>query len=383
MHKILHKLAQLTIIFLLASNYPAMGQKKDTTDSPYQAGWGTLNYAVPESPAFKILGVSPSNILRPATTRDIAISVGNYVATSGATIPTNLSVAISPSIFNPKIPLDTYKKNKYWYNSSLSIGTKQNANKSYALAFGLSFKVIDNADLRSNDAFINFINTQGPLINASFTDAAKEEAFKMASSWQMTPHDALVEVYKSYNDTTDPNHKSVLQDITNSMTTKSVNGAKLISNYRDSIKNVLWNATILEIGVAGLLNAKDSLIKDISTPPQYGLWATYGHSLTSKGQILIGLNAQSTIDSLTNKSVANFNAGFRLYFGKSDFKGFIQGEGKYMDHELPAYDAAVGIETTFFGGLWLDFGLGIKKSGNAAVSFNPTINFFFANGEKK
>ena len=50
---------------------------------------------------------------------------------------------------------------------------------------------------------------------------------------------------------------------------------------------------------------------------------------------------------------------------------------------VPIYNAAIGIETTFFGGLWIDFGLGFKKTGSLPISFNPTIDLYFGNGEKK
>ncbi len=73
-----------------------------------QSGWGNLNYAVPESPTFKIMGLSPSNILRSVSTRDIAVSVGNYLVSTGAVIPNNLTIEVSPGLFNPKVSLSEY-----------------------------------------------------------------------------------------------------------------------------------------------------------------------------------------------------------------------------------------------------------------------------------
>ena len=364
--------AGITLIVLSGLTVQVYGQSSgDTT------GWGTLNYAVPESPAFKILGVSPSNILRPATTRDIAVSVGNYLVSNGAAIPNNIAVAISPSIFNPKVPLTKYKQDQWWYNSAISFGTKQNSDKSYSIALGVSFKVFDGADIRLNDAFRSFVDSAGSLINASFDEFAHKEALKMAPVWKVLPEAALTEVYNAYNDSNDKNHTTVVNDYTG-----VANAVQQITNMRDSLKKALWNAPVLQIGAAGLLNSKDSLIKDIETPPLFGIWATYGTHFTRSDQLLIGLNWQDSMSVATHQLLNSFNAGLRLYIGRSDFKGYIQGEGKYMDHQLPTYDAAIGIETTFFGGLWLDFALGAKKVGTGHWSFNPSINFSFANGEK-
>ena len=66
----------------------------------------------------------------------------------------------------------------------------QNTDKSYALSFGLKFRLIDKADLRINSAFLNFIDKTGPLINTSFVEAATQLAFKWAPIWNITPREA-------------------------------------------------------------------------------------------------------------------------------------------------------------------------------------------------
>jgi hypothetical protein len=366
----------LVAFFLLGGAASGQTSANDTV------GWGTLNYAVPESPAFKILGVSPTNIQRPATTRNIAVSIGNYIATSGATIPNNLAVAISPTIFNPKVTFADFRKNRWWYDGSISIGTKQNTNKSYSIAVGLSTKIIDHADLRTNKYFADFIDSVGPLINQDFADFVNNEAKRMDTVWKISAIQALQRIDSAFNDSTNKYYSQIQKDYKTHQSIDAGKGVADISAMRDSLKKALWNATVLEIGVAGLWGAKDSLIRNLSGPPTWGVWATLGLPTTKISQLLIGVNVQDTAKPGISAMTKQFNMGVRWYWGGSDTKGYIQGESKAMDHQLPSYDAALGIETTFFGGFWLDFALGLKKTGNAKWAFSPTINFNFGNGEK-
>src|SRR6476661_1926632 len=91
-------------------------------------GWGNLDYTVPESPAFNILGTDPDNILRPTSARTVAISIGNYLLTSGSVIPKNLAVEFSPLLANPHANLAQYDQNKFWYRMRLSFGTNAGPN---------------------------------------------------------------------------------------------------------------------------------------------------------------------------------------------------------------------------------------------------------------
>jgi len=360
--------------------FPILSTAQSSTDS-IKAGWGVLNFAVPESPAFKILGVSPSDIMRPTTTRDIAVSVGNYFLTNGGAIPKDLAVEIAPSLFNPKLSLADYNANKWWYNSTISIGTKQNPDGSYAAAVGVSTKIIDKADLRSNSSMISFDDVIGPKINAAMTDETNAIAFEMFR--QGIPYDtAFNRVSRALTDTSDKNYKVYHTKIDSCILAKGIN-ANSISQYRDSLKNALWNATVLEIGFASLFNSQDSLIKNISSISQIGFWLTYGHRLGKKGQLLLGVNGNIRDTGAQKLNDYNINVGARIYYGGNDLKAFVDGEVISQSYSEPIYQSDLGIEGTFFGGLWASFSLGIKKVDNQSIVFTPALTLNLANGEKK
>jgi hypothetical protein len=78
------------IMIVLANVF--LSAKAQVSDTSIKPGWANLDYYIPESPAFKILGTDPNNILKPTSVRKVALSVGDYFFTSGSVLPKYLSV---------------------------------------------------------------------------------------------------------------------------------------------------------------------------------------------------------------------------------------------------------------------------------------------------
>src|SRR6201999_1690275 len=148
---------------------------------------------------------------------------------------------------------------------------KQNSNKSYAFAFGLSTKIFDGADLRTNKYFADYIDSIGPLINQDFADFVNNEAKRMDTIWKITAIEAVRRIDSAFADTSYKYYSQVMQDYKTHRSMGAANAVLEISAKRDSLKKVLWNAPVLEVGVAGLWSAKDSLIRDLSGPPSWGV----------------------------------------------------------------------------------------------------------------
>lgn len=375
---------KITLLIICLFNFQLVWSQKieHKIEKDFESGWGTLNYAVPESPAFKILDISPSSIMRPTSTRDIAFSIGNSLITNGLTIPQNLTVELSPTLLKPHLNLKDFQKNSFLYTSALSIGTKVNKDKSYGIALGLKFRIFDQQDLRLNKELLTRNDLLGRIINDSYSRAMKEMAQDRAlKNPQKKPIDHLIDISRSYSDGSAPDHKQVYDGIASIM--KRTIDPGEVERFRDSIKKSNWNKPQMYMGIASLFNSKDSLLSNLSGASKLGLWSTAGFPVGKKGQILIGLNGQmaDTLGkSLNNKKL---DIGTRLYYGENNLKGFIEGNVQYRNIQKPCYKASIGIETTFFGGLWANFSLGFKKENGAKAVFSPGFNLYFANGEKK
>lgn len=354
----------------------------------YEAGWGSLNYAVPESPAFKILGTSPSNIMKPTSVRDIAFSVGNYFVSNGGTIPQNLAVEISPSLFKPDVSLNSFIKNRFWYTSALSLGTKVNADKSYAIGIGLKFRILDYQDLRLNTKLLAKLDAFGREGTDAYALAIRTVSLQHSRpdtiKGKAIGYEAwLVKVTSAYMDTSKNSKDIVLKhEVANYI--KKLFNENSVSEARDEIKKSSWNKTIWDIGIAALFNSKDSLLRNIKPASKLGLWTTAGFPLfKDKGQLLIGVTGQLRDTVNSRLGVKSLNIGSRAYYGSNDVKGFVEANSLWQTGQKFTYKASLGIETTFFGGMWVDFSLGLSKQGGAKAVFTPGFNLFFGTGEKK
>jgi hypothetical protein len=82
----------------------------------------------PDSPAFTLLGVTPTQIERPNTPKEVVVSLGTFVSKDSLTIPEKLALEFSPYWIwsHPRLTLADYGRTDWrniYRNLTLSIGT--------------------------------------------------------------------------------------------------------------------------------------------------------------------------------------------------------------------------------------------------------------------
>ncbi len=333
----------------------------------FKTGWGNLDYSVPESPASKLLGNSPDNILKPTSVRKVAFSIGNYFLTAGNVIPKNLAVEISPLLLNGKASLNDYNKNKFWYRLRFSLGTNIVSNGGYNVAEGLRLTVIDKTDLRDfrcNPDFINFLYKSA--INNS---VAHDKAFAdYATKHSSTPINVSEQYFKDKK----------FKHLFDSLYANDFVDIDAVSGYRDSIRNLLWNAPIWELGIATLQSSSDSLLKNLKFS-QIGFWSTTGIAIGKKGQLLIGCKV-ALVDSVQWQTTVSI--GERLFYGTNNIKGFLQAQYDYKN-KRSGFTASLGCQFNIANGLWGEFSINLVIDGNGKLSYQPGFNIGLGTPEKK
>jgi hypothetical protein len=342
---------------------------KAQDSTKFVAGWANLDFAIPESPAFKVLGTDPSNILKPSSARAIALDVGNYLFTNGPAIPKNLAVEISPLLLNGNCSLTDYYNHRFWYRIGLSFGTNVSSSGSYSTAEGLRFTIIDKTDLRTNDAFIaQVVDAEHAVLLAEKTAIPlyiKQKNLNVTPIQFLTNLDADAALKKDFN-------AFVTQFIPNS----AVKPADM-ENLRNQYREKLWNAPIWQVGVAALQTSKDSLIKNLSLS-RVGLWSSTGLPLGKKGQLLLGLN-YSLADSV--KWNSTYSLGARCYYGNNEIKAYLQGEYNHLINQNN-FTTSVGCEFNISNGIWGRVTLNLVDE-NGKLSYQPGFNIGLGTGEKK
>lgn len=358
------------IISFLLQTFFLLSQSTDGI----KPGWGNLDYAVPESPAFKILGTDPDNILRPTSVRTGAISIGNYLFASGSVVPKNLAVEFSPLLANSRANLAQYNQNKFWYRMRLSIGTNVKTNGAFEIAEGLRFTLVDKSDLRTHTWFLEKLATYAESKAVIINQAAREYLKENPSS-NLT----FVDVIEKMD--SDIGLQNEVWAIACRLRSDKSMDAGYVEHLRDSIRNSLWNAPVWEIAAAALQSSADSLLKNIGQVAQAALWTNAGYPLGTKAQLLGGLKVETAKDD-SSKWQTNFSAGARIFYGSNEVRGYLQGQYDYQDQSSSGY-AALGCEFNITNGLWADFALTFSAEDGGSTSFKPILNLKFGTPEKR
>ncbi|MDP4207236.1 MAG: hypothetical protein Q8928_00345 [Bacteroidota bacterium] len=359
------KIIYAFLISLLAGNLFA---QKDSI----KAGWGSLDYSIPESPAFNLLGNNPDNILKPSSVRSIALNIGNYYLANGSSIPKNFAVEIAPLLLNPKASLNEYNKNTFLYRTRLSLGSNVLSNGAYEMAEGIRFTIIDKTDLRCNDDFLKILyqtcTNTSVVINKAIEDYVKSNPSEYKNS---------IEAKEAYK--TDAAFKAKINDLSKHYFTNDMVNPDSISKIRDIKRQKLWNAAIWEVGLAAMQHSSDSLINH-SRFSKIGLWTTYGSHLSMNDQLLIG-GKLSMVDSLS-KWHCNVTIGARYYYGSNELRAFVQGEYRY-EKDMSAASASLGCVFNITNGIWGQFAMNFIFDNKGNVTYGPGLNISFGTPEKK
>jgi hypothetical protein len=385
------KIKKVALIILLSISYVRLQAQQTVKDTSISAGWGNMDFAVPESPAFQILGTNPDNIIKPTSAKAATLNIGDYFLTNGPVIPKSLAVEISPFLLaDSKVSLYKYNHNKFLYRMRLSFGTSSQQNGNYAIAEGLRFTILDKTDLRTDTLFNKYIGSllqdvavaKSTIINTHIKELNQivgENYYQFLSDISDESHlsskdsvlskesdDFLDKIFQESNDSVLANHLSQL------------------SAYRDQKRNSLWNKQIWEAGIASLQSSSDSLINNLKFS-QIGLWSSLGFPVGKKGsqfyrnsQLLIGIKG-GLLDSTTWET--NVSLGARLFYGGNNVKGYVQGEWDSKNQQT-SFTTTLGCQFNISSGLWGQFALNFIIE-NGKTSFQPGFNIGLGTAEKK
>jgi len=155
---------------------------------------GQLDFPVPDSPAFTVLGVNPTTITRPTTPEELATSLINGIDQNG-NFQTGIALDFSPYMlaYGDKVGINAYNQGctlsatgvnkcrlsmlRLAARTQLSIGTTKGSSandKSAKLALGFHFTIFDFGDPRLDRGFLKNL------------DDAEAQAMKFAKDKRVT-----------------------------------------------------------------------------------------------------------------------------------------------------------------------------------------------------
>lgn len=372
------------VFFLLLVSYQATCFSQNIKDSVFIKMADSLvlqkvklGFAVPDIPAFKALGLDPSNILRPSEVKDLALTLGSFRSEGDFIIPKNLAVEIAPALLiNPWYTLKQYQENgllRAFTKTRFSLGTNDDKKvKTSYLSLGLRTALIDKADFRNDrsllkdslyplqDTFISNINKKLTLFIQKIGGPEKYD-----SSFTKSQQDSIE------NSIQDEVKKQSKVDFDKSYNT-------LIENF----KKRNWNAAKLDFAYSLVLRSPDSLLGNAEVNKQH-FWLAYATRPGKNnkwGQFLF--NISNAFYKANDKLYNEFTGNFRFYAGANKVKGFI--ECQYQNTDIPnkarfeTLYAQIGLEANIFKGIWFHFGTGVLNGlkGNNKSQLLSNLNLY-------
>ncbi|UII33675.1 hypothetical protein LVD17_07570 [Fulvivirga ulvae] len=310
-----------------------------------------LNFAIPDLPAFKIMGTNPSNILRPSSPKALAAMVSDFGKGGQVILPASFAAEIAPYILlkSNSLTLSEYDKHSELYSLRFSIGTQRDPENDITtnLAIGARMTLIDEGDLKNDKQY------RQQLFDILAEKVAAKDAFQLQYLKQnnLTIQDVAG----------NPAMLQQQEDYVNQQIKRDFDAS--IDSLNTAYKEQNWNKKKLDLAVAVLGTSPDSLAKDTKFS-KFSIWATYGTPLGQHGQLLLGWNFNyisgdiEGSDDYTSNSITT-----RIYGGENKYKGFIELQYE-RDENLSAnmYFANLGGEFLIMDGVWGNVSAGLERN---------------------
>jgi hypothetical protein len=261
-----------------------------------------LNYGVPNSPAFEIMPDKPSEITDLVTPRDIKANILNLF--DGTKLRAGAAFDFRPITIIPSLAagsLAEYQSSmvkQVLWRTVLSLGTAaaSQKNSDILLSLGVRIPLIDQGDPRGNAAGINLV----------------EQRFIQALSQQQP----------SFDETLDDAAKRIQ------------NASVATQALRDSLRAANWNALKVDLGLAGMLRAKNGdLSADSLASDRAGLWLAAAFPITTYGQLTIsGKGSWISTDTVTEESSRYVVGGIARFFIADWLSASVEGAGIWSSY---------------------------------------------------
>jgi hypothetical protein len=377
------------------------------------------DFSIPDASAFSLLGINPSKITRPSSTKELASALVN-AASSGKSISPGIAIEWAPMltfdrrfIKNDSInriykDFEHYSKTFFQRNLQLSFATVQDSGGS-KVALGLSFVIFDKSDPKNNKQYaLNLIEKTTEALSklsnlndkrSAFAtykssafrnlgiDIVKDEAFYINGPCQSSDfdkHDLVLSkdsISKLFIDKLKLPKGDIKEKTVDTLVTKFIDTyiiyqrivnsdrtalLKIIQTEQEKYKKDNWNASILKFGIGQIWNSYDNAWQNLQSKKltAYGALAL---KIKKWGQVVVlgqgGYNYDT--DSI---NLAQVTFGVRLLVGKNNLHGSLEFGDQYnafkTSETRPEKDqnilrSTVGIEFKINEGLWIEFAIGV------------------------
>jgi hypothetical protein len=307
-----------------------------------------VDFAIPDAPAFELLDVDESSMLRPTTVRAFTVGLANFFKAEdgGFQVPDAIAVEAAPLLLarGPRLTLPQYRASATLYRTRVSAAAQRNAATGAltGIALGLRTSLRDDADLRTDTTYIREATSLATAINAVYTGARR----------RIGPPPAPIVLTEAEQD--------------------SIN--RLIEPFRKQWAQTRWNATAFDLAAGVVAASADSLGNDLEVGA-LAAWGTWALGLGDWGQLLIGGRGTFGRNDPDEGRVLGGDLGARFYAGTNAYKIFVEGQGTLANESASGWLLNTGGEARLLDRLWANFSAAITwdENGDARLSGRFTV----------
>lgn len=313
----------------------SLGEMSGQTRSDMRAADARLNFAVPEAPAFAILNYTPSVIIRPSTTREIALAVADWIR-GGSVLPRAFAAEFSPGLLigGRSLTIKKYNEEPFWYRTRISVASRSaddNSGRTQA-SLGLRFTLLDEADPRTDAEFLEGLTTLAVNINRAVGRRVLD-----------TPPTGTGPVVVD-----DPDLSALELEL---------------EQLRIRQREDRWNASVAEAAAAVRFGSADSLARNARSE-KYQAWLAGAFGVKEWGQFMCNLTGSLERGAGGMMDSTSLALNSRFYFGSNDLKVYGEGQISAISNSPAHYLFTVGGEFNPVSSFWLEFMAGFEKLGN-------------------
>jgi hypothetical protein len=363
-----------TLVWLRAG---LLGAQSSSTLQQFQ-----VDVAVPESPAFVLIGGTPSNLLRPTLMRDFSAGLSNFASKDGTVAtPQNLGVEAAPAMlfYGRRLSLADYRKSPVLYRlqASVAINTATNRDAPNQIALGVRTSLLNGTDPRMDRTYqqsIDSVTAELLKVNRAMYDIESggtkvdnPEELVDEPTGDKTPRTRdTVNVVACHRDLERGDEMSC---VVTAATKQDPAAATIpLERQRERLNDILrdrrrrwedqhWNARSLDVAGGGKVANRDSLGNDPAVQA-VSVWTTYANPLATWGQWLVGGSLGWQRNAVTDNLRPQPTLSTRIYVGENQHRGYVEAEKRFND---PDRDGLVNLggELRLRNSVWASVSAGL------------------------
>jgi hypothetical protein len=331
-------LAAASMLLAVAAPAGAQASPQAVESGARELAESYLDLAVPDVPAFAVLGIQPQNVTRPSEIRDLVATFLSAYDDDG-TFNAGAAVVWSPgrTLLLPRLTRGDYRegglggflRRAILVNHDLSFATTASAEdtSSVRLAVGIRFLLADAGDPLANDELFELLRREVvPLVSIPLESPQAAEEFA--------------------------------QRYTLAARAEAQNRVGRLRAILDSVEAASWNRFRLEMGLGTRYRLPGGAWRD----REFGgvaVWLTSAHPIARRVQWLNHL--RGTRDAL--EDTEQVIAASRLFVGQNDWGFLLEGSYRWSDESVDgdhAWGTALaGFEFKTGSGTWAEILYGV------------------------